>query len=121
MMHPILRLIICFAVVTLVSCANHVSVDRANHRATCKHSCQQRLITCSKVCHNNCQECAQSSNQTTIKNYDKYKHEQCIQGGIIVRDLNSYRDPLLGDYNVCTASCNGIIHKRLQIAPVCCE
>ena len=126
----ILRIVLCLAFLNLVGCVSYqVSVTNANTKSTCKNTCQHRFNTCNQVCHHSCQECNQSSNQSAVHNFDKYKHEQCVQGGIIARDLNSYRDPLQcrkitcdcrADYNVCTQSCNGIIHKSLQIAPVCC-
>ena len=130
MAQSIIRVILCFVIIALVGCTSHeLSVKRADDKVMCKSACQQRFNTCSQVCHNNCRECGQHSAQSTAKNYRKYKHQQCIQGGIIARDLNSYRDPLqcrkitcdcLADYNVCTEACDGIIHKRLQIAPICC-
>jgi hypothetical protein len=129
-MHFILRVILCFVVITLVGCASYqASLVSATTKATCKNTCQQRFKSCKQACHNNCQGCKQSSNRSVIHHFNKYKHEQCVQGGMIIRDLNSYRDPLqckkitcdcLADYNVCTQSCSGIIHKSLQIAPVCC-
>lgn len=129
MMHPIIRFILCLAVMTLVACANQASLTPAtNAKALCKNTCQQRFKTCSQVCHNTCRECNQASARRTSYTYDNYKHQQCVQGGIIARELNSFRDPLqcrkitcdcFADYNVCTQSCDGIIHKRLQVAPCC--
>ena len=129
MMHHIIRFILCFTVILLASCANQFSVERINHRAMCINTCKLHVKECSKTCENNCQQCNQLSNDSTSHNYNKYKHEQCVQGGVIARDLNSYRDPLqcrkiscdcLADYTLCAEACDGIIHKRLQIAPVCC-
>ena len=131
MMQPMLRIIFCmFTMIALSGCASQkAAVESANKQAVCKLSCQQQFKVCNKLCHNNCRECSKSSQCSTAMNYNKYKHEQIVQGGIVGRELNSYHDPLqcrkttcncLADYNVCAQSCTGIIHKRLQVAPVCC-
>ena len=129
MVRTIFCTMLCFVLLGLVACASQqLVVKRINDRGLCKNVCQERLNSCNHECHNNCQECTQGSNCSTARDYNKYKHEQCVQGGIIARELNSYRDPLqcrkttcdcYADYNVCIQSCNGLIHKRLQAAPVC--
>ena len=130
MMHSIVRIILCLGLMALVACAgNNLSIKQANDLATCKMDCQHRLKICSKICHNNCGDCAKAVNCHVVRHYHQYKNEQCVQGGIIARELNSYRDPLQcrkltcdcsADYSVCTQSCSGLIHKRLQVPSACC-
>ena len=130
MMHPIFRVILCFVLISLAGCVNHqVARLRANDQISCNKSCEQRFKACGEVCHNNCNECAQSAHLDSVRNDNKYKHEQDIRGGVVALELKSFRDPLqcrkitcdcLADYTVCAESCKGLIHKRLQITPVCC-
>ncbi len=125
-----IRMVLCAAMLALAACATQpVSVQCAQERAACKNSCKERLKTCNQVCDNGCNECSLDAKCATARNYSRYIHEQNIQGGIIARELNSYRDPLqcrkttcncLADFNVCTQSCTGLIHKRLQVGPACC-
>lgn len=98
-------------------------------QSACTSMCAKRLASCDAACKNNSQCCAASLATTTAKNYTKYKHQQCVQGVMIARDLQSYRDPLQcrkmtcdckADYRVCVQSCTGLVHKRLQVEPPCC-
>ncbi len=128
-MRSIVRVISCLVIMLLASCASHKTMVKSSQElASCKFSCQQRLDSCNKVCHNNCRECSATSCRAAAGSYDRYKHEQCIKGGIVARNLNSYRDPLqcrkitcecAADYQVCIQSCAGVIHKRLQVASTC--
>lgn len=129
--NKLLPKLMCWAIAILLSaCASQqASVKRANELLLCKKNCQQHLIACSQICHNNCQECSQSAHCKAAHNYYRYRHQQYVQGGILARELNSYRDPLqcrkitcdcAADYKVCTQSCEGLIRKRLQAAPICC-
>ena len=129
-MHSTIRFILFFAVVMLVGCATQkASVKRAHEKVICQKGCEQQYKSCRHACHNNCKECSQSLALGAACNYNKYTHEQQIKGGVIARELNSFRDPLQcrkiscdcsADYNVCAQSCEGLIHKRLQNAPLCC-
>lgn len=130
MLPSIARVILCFATLTLIACtSNQVLTQRANDLAACKKVCQKRVNTCQRLCHNNCDNCKLASASTTARHYGLYMKEVCVQGGIVTRDLQSYRDPLQcrkttcncwADYHVCEQSCTGVIHKRLQVAPACC-
>ncbi len=129
-MYSFTRFIICLAVISLIACTSQQSsVKRVNERAFCKQTCQQQFKKCNKICHNNCRECGASADNSAARNYNEFVHEQQVQGGVLSRELNSYRDPLQcrkvtcdcsADYTVCEQSCNGLIQKRLQVAPVCC-
>lgn len=127
---PILaRILFCCVVTVLVGCASYdSSVKRLNERIACKTTCYQRLDECNKTCHNSCRQCTEWNNFITAKRYQHYKDQQCIKGEIIMRDLNSYRDPLQcckttcecpTDFRVCVKSCSGKIPKRLQAVPAC--
>lgn len=126
MVHFFTRIILFIVVLLLTACTNP---RLANDLALCKKKCQLQFNSCSLVCRNNCSQCGKAANCSATRHYNQYKREQLIQGRVIVRELNSYRDPLqcrkvtcncLADSNVCTQSCGGIIHKRLQPVPACC-
>lgn len=129
-MYSIIRVSLCLVLMSLVACSSlQSSVKRANERTTCIQACQQELKQCNKICQNNCRECGKQAINNASRHYQKFVHEQQVQGGVLARELYSYRDPLQcrkvtcdcsADYTVCTQSCNGLIHKRLQVAPVCC-
>ncbi|AHE67361.1 hypothetical protein [Legionella oakridgensis] len=125
-MHVIIRLSIIFIFAVLASCVKQPS---SPEQTSCKISCQKQFDHCKTVCTDNCRRCSTCADVSAAKSYDQYKHEQCIRGGIIARELKSYRDPLqcrkptcncLADYRICIQSCSGVIQKRLQVAPTCC-
>lgn len=130
MMCSMTRIVLCAAMIVLAACATRpISLQSAQEQAACKKNCIERLKVCSQVCDNSCQKCSLAANCSAARNYSRYKHEQYVQGGIIARELKSYRDPLqcrkttcncTADFNVCTQSCTGLIHKRLQVGPACC-
>jgi hypothetical protein len=93
-----------------------------------KVNCEQRLAQCRRVCINHCSHCVNKSLRSMADNYARYIHEQNTQGKRRIRQLNSYRDPLQcrkvtcnceADYNMCKQANTGIIHKSLQVVPVC--
>ncbi len=130
MMSSVSRIALGIAIMMLVACANkQVSLECDQHRAVCQKSCQERFKQCSEICDNSCYKCSAAASCSATRNYNRYKQEQYVQGGIIARELKSYRDPLQcrkttcncwADYNVCAQSCRGLIHKRLQVGPACC-
>jgi len=113
----------------LTSCVHHqVIVQNKAEFAHCKAGCDHRAAACQKVCRNNCAQCRAYTHQTAAGNYRHYVHEQSVKGNLIARELQSYRDPLQcrkitcscsADHQVCMQSCGGVIHKHLQVAPVC--
>ncbi|WP_133127460.1 acyltransferase [Legionella nagasakiensis] len=125
-MYIMIRLIFCFVFILLASCTKQTP---ASGQAGCRISCEKQFNECKAVCTNNCRRCSTCTDLSAAKSYNQYKHEQCMQGGIIARELKSYRDPLqcrkttcncLADYRMCVQSCAGTIQKRLQVAPTCC-
>ena len=106
-----------------------ISEKNARDRVQCLERCEERLKNCSGLCHNNCHECSNKNHSATAQHYYRWVHEQVVQGGMVSRELNSYRDPLQcrkttcncqADYTVCNAACSGNIRKRLQVGPACC-
>ena len=96
---------------------------------SCIQTCKEKSVICEKNCQNDCEQCSHCSTQNATHGFLRYKHQQCVKGSKIARDLQSYRDPLkcrkttcncLADLNVCIQSCRGVIHKRLQVPPTCC-
>lgn len=123
------RIMLCSIVVLLTGCASYAGFIKHSHeRAACKTTCQQRLMLCNQSCNNSCPGCCLSANQRAAREYNHYKHQQIIQGKSMVRQVNSYRDPLQcrkttcecpTDYRTCIQTCAGKIPKRLQVAPGC--
>lgn len=124
-----LRLVVCLLMMALVGCANHFNkIVGTQSIAQCKQICIKKYQDCAHTCLNNCRNCSAASLKSSYLNFLKYTHEQRIEGGIITRELNSYRDPLQcrkitcncsADFSACSQGCTGIIQKRLRAAPYC--
>ncbi len=121
-MRILLGLICCTMLFCISSCTLKNKVGPLTSINQCKNICMQRFQECLPYCVNNCSNCSTSSTKSSTINHDKYVHQQCVQGIIITRELNSYRDPLqcrkvscncYADLNTCTQSCTGAIHKKL--------
>lgn len=129
-MKPWVLVALCVSIVYLLGCSyQKASVVHARQVALCKQSCQARFDVCQKACYRDCGDCQKTADGRMVRHYGHYVHEQYVQGGIISRELKSYRDPLQcrkatcncwADLNVCAQSCTGVIHKRLQVASACC-
>ncbi len=130
-MNVIMRLLMCCAtLLIMMSCTVlHNKALKIASTNQCKSLCFERFDSCKKSCRDSCPNCSLSAYQRAAMNYTKYVHEQKVEGQIIARELNSYRDPLqcrkttcncLADYEECKQSFEGIIHKRLQVGPACC-
>lgn len=129
-MRLFIRLIVCVALtVSLWGCTSQkASIERLNQQTECKQQCLKKAYSCGRVCQDNCRGCSRSATKSASVSYNEYKTQLILQGGILSRDLNSYRDALQcrkitcdcsADYNVCVQSCGGRIHKRLQTTKVC--
>ncbi len=123
-----LRLLSTIILFGLASCATHHNINKSVSINQCKMVCTQRAQECAGLCVDSCRNCSTASCRATALRYSKYIHEQRIEGAIIARELNSYRDPLqcrkitcncAADFNTCTQNCTGIIQKRLQSVPYC--
>ncbi len=114
----------------LVACvSSQAPVKLGAYPSACQIQCQKDFEHCLPLCENSCQTCSLVAKQSTIRSYSHFLNEQYVQGGIISRDLKSYRDPLQcrkitcnckSDYTICIQSCSGLIQKRLQVALACC-
>jgi len=123
------RTMLCCIAILLSGCASYESyIKHSGERAACHSTCQQRLMVCNKTCVNSCPACCLSANQRAAREYSHYKKQQSIQGNGIIRQLDSYRDPLQcrkttcecpTDYRTCIQTCTGKFPKRLQVAPSC--
>ena len=119
----------CLGILILTGCS-HQTVDQSViNKQSCIALCQKHLEACRKNCQDSCVNCVASANRHMARRYNKYMHEEWVQGKVVTRELQSYRDPLQCrkntcncrvDYTICTQSCNGTIYKRLQRAPICC-
>lgn len=117
-------------VLLLIGCtANKHSSSTQLNAAACKSSCANKFNACTKVCKNDCQQCEAFMQAGVARHYANFIHQQLVQGGLLAREVNSYRDPqrclkttcdCRADYNECTQACSGVIHKRLQVPTKCC-
>lgn len=96
--------------------------------AQCNMTCAQHFEFCRQHCVNNCPTCSYLSQRTAAENFGKYVHERKVEGKKVMRELNSYRDPLqcrkvtcdcLSDFAICKKGCAGVIPKKLQAVPYC--
>ena len=120
-------LLCCFFVLCMTGCARQ-NIP-AGPVTACTSACHVQFSNCSALCTDNCGTCKSKSVYTAKKNFEEYVHEECVKGGFIARELNSYRDPLqclkvscncCADLSVCLQACKGLIQKRLRAAPKCC-
>lgn len=118
-------MVIVLALMALSGC----HIGKSTELASCIQSCKAKSEICETKCKNNCTNCSYCSDKEAAHSFLRYKHQQCVKGSKIARDLQSYRDPLKcrkttcncsADLNVCIQSCKGVIHKRLQVPPTCC-
>ncbi len=86
----------------------------------CNTTCVQHFEFCKDNCINNCQTCSYVSQRQAEKSFAKYVHERRVQGKKVMRELNSYRDPLQcrkvtcdcsSDFTICKKGCAGVIPK----------
>ncbi len=124
---PFLRFLCCVLLLGLYGC-HAKNTLRAQEFAQCNSICIQHLDFCKQNCTDNCSTCSQKSLYSSTMNYKKYVNEQKIEGQRVMRELNSYRDPLQcrkvtcncqADFLACKQSCTRVIPKRLQAVPNC--
>lgn len=125
-----IRMFLLSSVVMLISCTiiTKPPLMLTNEEKACKRSCQVQREYCGKICRDSCLQCTRHAYHHAVKRYARYKHEQCVRGEYVMRELQSYADPLKctkttcecpAEYAVCIQACDGKIRKRLQVAPVC--
>lgn len=124
-----MRLFVCFMAIGLLSCNSyHINSLTRSKISQCKATCTHRFYSCKKSCVDSCVNCSLSAHATASNHYSQYRHEERLTGGIIARELNSYRDPLqcrkttcdcIVDLETCNQNCTGIIQKRLKVVHSC--
>jgi hypothetical protein len=118
--------LLCFC---LLGCGGyHQSVVKQEQVGQCNGICMQRYDLCRDNCVDNCHNCTVKAHMRSRHDYLKYLREHAIEGKIVARELNSYRDPLqcrkvtcqcVADLDVCRQSCTGIIRKQLKAVSHC--
>ncbi len=124
-----LRYLFSFIYFVLIGCVHQEQIAKHIEQVECKKECIKQFQLCHNTCKNNCGFCTHFHNNAALHRYDRYKNEQCVQGKMITRQLQSYRDPLKctkvtcnchDDYTVCSQSCQSVIQKSVKIVPICC-
>jgi hypothetical protein len=125
----LLRLL-CFSLfLILLGCTTiHSYWSKPHNVSACQQVCLRHLAYCNQQCKDSCPDCSCGATQCASLNYKQYIHEIQVQGGEVMRQLQSYRDPLKcrkvtcncsSDFNTCNQSCTGVVQKRLQPSPYC--
>ncbi|CAM3084226.1 acyltransferase [Legionella steigerwaltii] len=128
-MNSFLRVIYCTIILGLCGCqALKQNELKAQAEARCNMTCMQHFEFCRQSCVDNCPNCSYKAQRMAEKNYAKYVYERRVEGKKVMRELNSYRDPLqcrkvtcdcVLDLAICKKGCAGIIPKELQAVPYC--
>lgn len=125
----VMRIIVLVLGITVLCSCKGYSPGHAQATRVCQQHCLQAYKKCDEICHKNCEDCGTRSYRDAEARYAQYRRERCIQGGVIMRQLQSFRDPLQcrkstcdceADLLVCKKSCTGVIPKRLQVPSICC-
>lgn len=126
-MNFFLRLLCCFLLLNLYGCTSKNTL-RGHELTQCQMACMKHFEFCSQNCMDNCPTCSWKGRYKAARNFSKYVSEEQVQGKKVMRELNSYRDPLqcrkvtcncTADLVACKQSCSGVISKKLQIIPSC--
>ncbi|PWY54891.1 acyltransferase [Legionella qingyii] len=126
-MNSFLRLVCCTIILLLGGCHGlQQNALKGQTLEQCNRTCVQHFDFCRQNCVNNCSTCSHASQREAEKNFAKYVHERKVEGKKVMRELNSYRDPLqcrkvtcdcLSDFTICKKGCTGVIPKKLQAVP----
>ncbi|OJW11971.1 MAG: acyltransferase [Legionella sp. 39-23] len=128
-MNSFLRVMCCIMILGLSGCQGlKQNMLKAQAVERCNMTCMQHFDFCRQNCINNCPNCSYKTQLATEKNFSKYVHERRVEGKKVMRELNSYRDPLkcrkvtcdcLSDLATCKKGCAGVIPKKLHAVPYC--
>ena len=128
-MNSFLRLFCCIIMVGISGCQGLKQYAlKLQVEEQCKVVCVQHFEYCKQNCIDNCPNCSIASQRKAAKNFKKYTYERKVEGKMVMRELNSYRDPLqcrkvtcdcLADFEICKEGCTGVIKKKLQVIPYC--
>lgn len=126
-MNSLVRIFCFILFFSLLACTTKNSI-RGQELAQCNMTCVTHFEFCKQNCVNNCPNCSCAAKQKAGVNFTKYVYENKVQGKKVMRELNSYRDPLqcrkvtcncVADLMICKQSCSGVIQKRLRAVPNC--
>ena len=118
-----LLMLTCLCIGLMACTKQHNGWRATSSLRQCQAQCIKQNSACLKVCDNSCSHCMVPAYATAERHYAQFIHQQMLQGGLVARDLKSYRDPLQclkttcnchADNEQCAQACTGIIHKRLQ-------
>jgi len=128
-MNYFLHILCCFLMLFLSGCTTQPKNEVKGQMVyQCMATCVQHFEFCKKNCVNNCPACSAASTRRSVFNFTKFIHEKQVEGQVVTRELNSYRDPLqcrkvtcscIADFMVCKQNCTGKIPKRIQAVPYC--
>ena len=113
-------------ILILTGCVN--SQAHLNFRLWKLH-CVKQFRECNKICKDSNQNCNGKANFLSKQHYKLFVQQQSVQGGIIARDLSSYRDPIQcykatcdcsADYYQCIQAHKGTIQQYFRVKPTCC-
>lgn len=128
-MNSFIRLLCCTIMIGIAGCQGlkqHALKVQAVER--CNAICTQHFEFCKQHCVDNCSNCSAASQKKAAKNFEIYVYEREVEGKRVMRELNSYRDPLqcrkvtcdcLADFAMCKEGCAGVIEKKLHVVPYC--
>lgn len=128
-MKYLIRLFSFILVLGLISCSTVYTYYKARNPvvAQCLSSCRQHFDACQHKCANSCRICKAKSNISTNIRYEKYYHQQKLQGMAVNRNVESYKDPLrclkiscncVADLDACEQACTGLVRKQLKANPL---
>lgn len=124
------RLLVLLILFVLSGCHNgDFFGQRPNEeQQNCLQMCIKKAHQCRALCRNNCQHCQRIQAHETKRAWCDYRHERKVMGDVLLRQLNSYKDPLQcqkvtcdcqADAMVCSQSCRGLIRKSLTVPRQC--
>lgn len=96
--------------------------------AECLKTCKKHYGACERTCDNDCRTCQKEAYEEAKKDYLRYQSQVSVMGEYNIRQIGSYRDPLMcsksscncrADKSACEQACHGKISKYLRIAPRC--
>jgi hypothetical protein len=88
------RIIYCTIILGLAGCQGLLSQHNSQVVEQCGATCAQKLQFCSQNCPDSCANCTCVLQKMAGKNFQKYVYERKVEGKKVMRELNSYRDPL---------------------------
>lgn len=92
----------------------------------CVVKCEKQRVVCQELCRSSDKDCELSAHRQAQEEYLAYVHRKKVEGAEIMRDLQSFYDPLQcsktscdcrSDFEVCYQMCGGKVkHEKRCIA-----